>query len=186
MSYDTGESKEEDISEVRQVVLTGIASNMAATVVEGEYGAISTSAQNCGYYMVKFLSCPYVNQEAINVDGQIIAKGAMIADACYLELVDKKRKDWNDWYIEPIGEPQLVTVAMRTLVHPHIPVFRATEKAHIPKRMCIDTGLGAFFQRTPVQLPTNEHEVLLDEISRRDKLEFDQNKAENRAAAACD
>ena len=55
---------DKDFDAVHKVVLYGISNNMSSLVHNGKYGAINTAdPTTVGYYVVKFLSEPYMLQE---------------------------------------------------------------------------------------------------------------------------
>ena len=160
----------EDMDGIREVILDGLSSTAGAAVKEGNYGAICTIDPKAPYYIVKFLSAAYSTQERVNVDGQIIEAGELVADACYLEPI----KDKTGWYIEPQGPSQLVTVPMRIVVFPTLEHKKASTRADLPRQMISKKGETEFFSRGPIFIGYDENEDILDEIGRGDKIEFER------------
>ena len=153
------------------MVLDGITNHMHSLVEEGKYGAIGTNdSREVGYYVVRFLSPPYTLQANKVVDGKILHKGEQVADACYLESMKSKTL----WYFETKGTSQLVTVAMKTTVHPNLSCYIARSTHHIPHTLCDRNEAINAMTRKPILLTQEDHDMIMDEIERRDRIDYEQ------------
>eukprot|EP00957_Ditylum_brightwellii_P131612 10037531-Ditylum_brightwellii.AAC.1 len=57
---------EDDLIEIQESIIEGIADNMGAMVNENNFGAVNTNdPKGEGFYIVKFHSLPYTAQENI-------------------------------------------------------------------------------------------------------------------------
>eukprot|EP00957_Ditylum_brightwellii_P142858 10885272-Ditylum_brightwellii.AAC.1 len=65
-SKDTGD---DDLIEIQEIIIQGIADNMGAIVNENNFRAVNTNdPKTKGLYIVKFTSLPYALQENLEVD----------------------------------------------------------------------------------------------------------------------
>ena len=76
--------------------------------------------------------------------------------------------------MEPKDGPQLVTVAARTIVHPQVYVTKPTTWTQFPKNMCRKDEFQSFLTRQPLWITEHEREMIKDEISRRDQIEYER------------
>ena len=104
------------------------------------------------------------------VDGKTLQKGKQMADACYLESMKSKIL----WYFEPKGASQLVTVAMKTVVHPNLSCYIARSTHHIPYTLCDRSKAISAMTRKLILLTQEDHDMIMDEIERRDRIDYEQ------------
>ena len=58
--------------------------NMSLVITEGNYCATDADDYSCrGYYIIKFSSSPYILQEDLSIDGQVISSGGMLCEGIY-------------------------------------------------------------------------------------------------------
>ena len=78
------------------------------------------------------------------------------------------------WYFEPKGASQLVTVALRTVVHPNLSCHIVTSTHQIPRSLCkAQEAVNAMPQR-PILLIQEDHNLILDKNERRDRIDYEQ------------
>eukprot|EP00957_Ditylum_brightwellii_P002029 156295-Ditylum_brightwellii.AAC.1 len=81
-SKDTGD---DDLIEIQESLIQGIADNMGAMVNDNNFGAVDTSDPNTeGFYIVKFTSLYYTLQENIEVDNDLIKEESLVCEAEYM------------------------------------------------------------------------------------------------------
>ena len=171
VEFSNKDTDETAFEEVHKVVLDEIAANMAVLICEGNYGAISTNdVKTHGYYVVRFLCNPYTLQQDITVDGQVLQQGEQVVDACYLSSMQNN----THWYWEPERQPQLVKVCVRTIVHPMLDVVKPNNVTDLPRSLCSRQNASKVLRRKPVLLKEGDHDHILDEIQRRDLIEFER------------
>ena len=161
----------EQFEEVNKAVLDGITANMSSLVKAGHYGAMNCNDPQVGnYYIIKFLSDPYTLQNEITVDGQILKDGELVADACYLTQI----RQGSNWYVEAEEEQQLVTVSMRTVVHPQLNTEVVKDAAKIPQSLCSRTQARQLVMRNPIVLTEEDHDFIMDENVHWDKIDYER------------
>eukprot|EP00957_Ditylum_brightwellii_P113269 8636896-Ditylum_brightwellii.AAC.1 len=81
-SKDTGD---DDLIEIQERIIKGIADSMSAIVNGNNFGAVNTSDPKTeGFYIVKFASLPYTLQENLEVDNGLIKEGLLVCEAEYM------------------------------------------------------------------------------------------------------
>eukprot|EP00957_Ditylum_brightwellii_P149433 11380224-Ditylum_brightwellii.AAC.1 len=81
-SEDTGD---DDLIEIQESIIHGIADKMGAMVNESNFGAVNTNdPKTKRFYIVKLTSLPYTLQEIIEVDNDLIKKGSLVCEAEYM------------------------------------------------------------------------------------------------------
>eukprot|EP00957_Ditylum_brightwellii_P199366 15196263-Ditylum_brightwellii.AAC.1 len=74
-SQDTGD---DDLIEVQDSIIQGIADNMGVMVNENDFGAVNTNDPEAkGFCIVKFTSLSYTLQENIEVDNVLLKEGSL-------------------------------------------------------------------------------------------------------------
>ena len=104
------------------------------------------------------------------MDGKALQKGEQVADACYLESMKSKTL----WYFEPKGASQLETVSMKTVVHPNLSCYIAQSTLHIPHTLCDRSKAISDMTRKPILMTQEDHYMIMDEIERRDRIDYEQ------------
>ena len=105
--------------------------------------------------------------------------GETVADAIFLSRVKSdtngRNKKYKKWFREPKSiRQQKVTVAVRTVVHPNINVDLITSQSEFPRNFCTIEDGKKLMKCGVFELPVSEHDVILDEIARRDEVEFER------------
>ena len=78
----------EYFDEVHKVVLYGISENMSLIVQNGKYDAVNTAyLTTLGYYVVKFVSEPYMLQVNKTMSNQVINSGDLIVNTVSLIIM---------------------------------------------------------------------------------------------------
>ena len=93
-----------------------------------------------------------------------------VADACYLESMKSKTL----WYFVPKGASQLVTVSMKTVVHPNLSCYIARSMHHIPHTLCDRNEAISAMTRKPILMTQEDRDMIMDEIERRDRIDYEQ------------
>ena len=157
--------------EIHQVVLDGISDNMASLVESGNYGDINTTDTSTnGFYVIMFTSGAYTLQENRTIDGQIITSGELVVKAKYLCSM---QVDTN-WCWNQQPKYHVITVPTRTILHPQLEVDAITDSHEIPTSVCSRTQAIKAISRQPICLTGADYDYILEEIGRRDKIEFER------------
>jgi hypothetical protein len=167
----TKESNPDEIEEAQAIVLDGIGTMMSELVRVGHFGAFMTDDPDAdGYYLVNWTSVPYTLQEEIELDEYTppirIAKGELVCDAAYWYKVPRAKL----WYTRPRPGDATTTIRMRQVIAADMALSPISQTTPLPnscdKRQA--TRLGAH------RIAHTDHEELLEEIHRRDRLDFDE------------
>jgi hypothetical protein len=132
----------------------------------GEVGAVGTTdVAAMGYYLVKWLSEPYTLQEETERMAGLIGTGKMVADAVYFNRVQCAPY----WYTLS-GEHTIVEVrhVLRTGLHLH-PISVANKLPVACNRMDAT-------QQKALKVTHLDHDAIMEEASRRDRLEYDDDE----------
>ena len=109
---------------------------MASLVESGTYGAINTTDTSTnGFYVIMFTSGAYTLQENTTIDGQIITAGELVVQAKYFCSM----KIYTNWYWNQQPKYHVITVPIRTIIHPQIEVNVITYFHAIPTSICSRT-----------------------------------------------
>ena len=88
---------------------------MAQLVESVTYGDIETTDTTThGFYVIMFTSDVYTLQDTTKIDGRIITAGELVVKAqylCYMQV-------YTDWYWDPHPQYHVITVPIRTILHP--------------------------------------------------------------------
>ena len=79
---------------------------------------------------------------------------------------------YTNWYRNQQTKYHVTTVPTRTILHPQLEVNLVTDFNAIPRCICTRTQANKFISRNPVCLTDSEYDYILEEIVRRDKIEF--------------
>ena len=149
-----------------QCVLNALEAHVLLMMCIGEVGAVGTmDAAAMGYYKVKWLSEPYTLQEETVGMASLIGTGKMVAKAVYFNRVQHAPY----WYMLS-GEHMIVEVrhVLRTGLHLQ-PISVANKLPQACNRM------EATRQKALKVMHLN-HDAIMEEASRRDRLEYDDDK----------
>ena len=135
----------------------------------GEVGAVGTTdVAAMGYYLVKWLSEPYTLQEDMEGMAGLIGTGKMVADAVYFNRVQRAPY----WYTLS-GENMIFEVWH--VLQTGLQMQEISGDNQLP-RACNRTE--ATRQRA-LKVRSMDHDAIMEEASRRDPLEYDDNKDDN-------
>lgn len=154
------EADDDELDEAKADVLSGISSIMALGIQVGNYGALMTEDDNShGYYLFQFLSSSYTLQE----DRNDIQSGELMADVQYFQSVGRARH----WYIlgtyrDTAHVQHMVSVNAQLLKEDR------SQKIILP-RSCNQKEAR---RRNARRISDDSHQEILDEINRRDRLDF--------------
>lgn len=148
---------EEDIDEAHQEVLYHVTTAVAQTVVVGEIGAVATDDEEAadGYYLVQFTGLPYTDQAP---------GGSLKCEAKWLNPVPGARK----WFTKSVEDTavNLVNVVSTGVVM--LPISQSTMP---PSRVRKEAE-----KRNALKISEESHNFILDEITRRERLEYDPSR----------
>ena len=157
--------------EIQQIFHDGISENMASLVESDKYVAINTTDTTTNlFYVIMLTSEAYTLQDNTKIDGQIITSGGLVIKAQYLYSVQVN----TNWYWNQHPQKHVITVPTRTILHPRLEVNTITDFHAIPKIACTMTQLKKAISRHPVCLTDSDYDYILEEIGRRDKIEFER------------
>jgi len=147
-----------------QCVLNALEARMSLMIREGEVGAIGTADEAAmGYYLVKWLSEPYALQED-TLDGMsgMIGAGTMVVDAIYFNRVERA----PHWYTQS-GETTVAEVRYVLQTGLHLQPISTTNKLPMACQR------REAMQKKAVKVTFRDHEAIMEEASKRDRLEYD-------------
>ncbi len=166
----TAESIADDICKAKITVLYGIATSVAESICEGSFGAFLTDdKESDGYYVVQWTSDPYTLQNSVQLEEYKpplhLEAGELVCKARYLHKVPRARQ----WYTVPTTDLP-TTVRLQQVIDPKLEMLNISPTNKLPgncdKRAC---------ERLGAQKISNEaHEELIEEIHRRECLDFDE------------
>ena len=76
-------------------------------------------------------------------------------------------------------QQQLIIVATRTIVHPCLDVVTVKCVHRIPTSICNRNNAKQALQKYPYCLTESDHDCILEEIERRDKIELEINSRDD-------
>ena len=115
------------------MVFDDISENISSLVQNGKYGLVNTTDPAMpGYYVVKFISEPYMLQLHKIVNKQVMNYGYIIVNAVYLIMI----KSNTDWYWEEHVNKYSVIISTSNIVHQCLNVATIKEVADIPCSLC--------------------------------------------------
>ena len=153
-----------DISAVKQEVLSGIATRMAEAIFENGFGAIMTEDKQAhGYYLVEWCGLPYTLQE----DSDEIQAGDLVCEATYLNQVERAPY----WYTP---SDMTTVVRLQHVVGADLEMNQPSASIKLPSNCKHKDAVRKGARRLSVY----SHELLLDEINRRDALDYEEEDKE--------
>ena len=161
----------DDAEKGRRDILYHLTSFVGSEIKIGNVGAISTSdeKEKDGYYLLEFTSLPYTDQDISDEDDN----DDVVADGC-ASLKCKVR--WlyklpgtRHWYYNP-NEPVPDVVDVMNVVLSNVEMISLTDD-HFPKRKKSQA------KKWKAEMISRDcHEFILDEIIRRESLEYDPDR----------
>lgn len=168
------DTKDSDIDlndEVHELVLEGITERLATRVEAGGYGAVSTDDPEAdGYYVLQWDSEPREVEEDVVIDEKEFHKGDKVVDGTYLNRVPLAKR-WYTRATESDKESLETTVLLSHVVFPDMSLTGESDT----QTLSSNCNRRAAQRLGAVRVSETEHELILDEISRRDVLEFIDN-----------
>jgi len=165
------DAKDSDVDlndEVHELVLEGITDRLETRVAVGGYGAVSTDdPESDGYYMLQWDSEPQTLENDVEIDGIQFHKGDKVVDGTYLNQVPRAKR-WYTRAPEEEKESLETTIMLRHVVFPDMNLTGESNSQSLPS----NCNRVAARQLGALRVSESEHELILDEISRRDRLEF--------------
>eukprot|EP00957_Ditylum_brightwellii_P136077 10378144-Ditylum_brightwellii.AAC.1 len=80
----------DDLIEIQESIIQGIADNMGAMVNMNNFGAVNTNDPRAKeFYIVKFTSLPYTSQENNVSDNDLIKAETLVCEAEYMSPAQK-------------------------------------------------------------------------------------------------
>ena len=80
----------------------------------------------------------------------------------------------TNWYCNQKPKHHVITVATSTIVHPQLEVNTVTYFYTTPTSVCTRTQFKKYKSRQPICLTDSYHDYILEEINRRDKIDFER------------
>jgi hypothetical protein len=156
----------QEVQEMNEMILSGLAYSSAQHVELGEFGAFETKDKTTlGYYIVKWTATPYTLQEQFICDAFnppiIIPPGEMVCAAKFMNPVSKD----SLWYHEP-PEDLNVTVKMKQVVMAQIDMEPVSNETKLPHRF------KGYANMNPRLLASSIHDDILDNIRARDSYNY--------------
>ena len=166
----TSDAEEEE--EAHAEVLAGITLLMAEKIEPGKYGAIATEGPE-GFYILKFTSAPYTQQEDAELTEYTpairVKAGELLSTAEYYNTVPGAR----GWYTPTEGAEKKTIVRVQQVVAPDLTLAPISETNKLPSGMS-KKNKGAAEKKKALKLAPEDDEMILEEISRREVLEHDE------------
>ena len=94
----------------------------------------------------------------------------MVVKLKYLCYIQK----YTNWYWNQKPKHNVITVPTGTILHPQLEVNMITDFYSIPTSVCSRTQLKKAISRQPICLTDADYDSILEEIDRRDKIEFER------------
>ena len=168
-------TRDTEIEEMHQVMLDGIAMNLAGFIKPNTYGAVATDdTSSHGYYIVFFLSSPYTLQEDTKCGDYCIDNGELVCEVRYVYAIQKD----SHWYMFKKNDTSKILVEVTTVVAHSLDVSIIVEKRLLPDKLKKMTPEALQAQK-PFELSLHQHDTIIDEIERRDRMEFDREYEED-------
>ena len=145
---------DEDVDEAHQEVLHHVTSAIAQSVVVGEIGAIATAGDDAsdGYYLFEFTSLSYTDQ---------VVGGALKCDVNWLYPLPHARK----WFTKSVEGD---SVDLLNVVSTGVDMLQISPMNMPPSRRMKEAKANG-----ALKISEESHNFILDEIIRRDRLEYD-------------
>ena len=162
------EADKKGARESHHSVLGAMEAHMSLMIREGEVGAIGTADEaTMGYYVVKWLSEPYTLQEETEGMSGMIGVGTMVADMLYFNQVERARH----WYTQS---------NMTTVVEVRYVLLTGFQLQPISETNKLPTACNRkeAAQKKAVKVTLLDHEVIMEEAGKRDRLEYDDDDSD--------
>ena len=115
-----------------------------------------------------FTSVAYTLQKNTTIDGKIITAGELVVKSQY---ICSMQIDTN-WYCNQQPKHHVITAPTRTILHPRLIVNSITDFHAIPRSVCSRKQAKKAISIQPICLTDADYDYILEEIDRRDKIEF--------------
>jgi hypothetical protein len=143
-------------------VLYALEARMSLMIREGEVGAVGTTDKAAmGYYVVKWLSEPYALQTDTEGMSGVINAGAMVVDGIFFNRVQRAPY----WYT--LSEESTI-VEVRHVLRSGLQL----EKISTTNKLPWSSNRLEAKQKKAGKIATQEHEMIMEEAERRDRLEY--------------
>ena len=80
----------------------------------------------------------------------------------------------TNWYWNQQPKHHVITFPTRTILHPQLEVNVITELHEIPTSVCSRSQAKKAISRQPICLTDVDYDYILEEVGRRDKIEFER------------
>jgi hypothetical protein len=164
------EADEKGARELHHSVLGAMEARMSLMIREGKVGAIGTADEaTMGYYVVKWLSDPsYMLQEETEGMSGMIGVGTMVADVLYFNQVERARH----WYTQS---------NMTTVVEVRYVLLTGFQLQPLSEANKLPTACNwkEAAQKKAVKVTLLDHEVIMEEAGKQDKLEYNDDDDDN-------
>ena len=162
------ESDIDFIEEVQETILDSISAVFAEQIIISNYGAFHTDdVCTSGYYIVQWLSMPYILAEPYICNEytppQIIPQGTFVCKAQFLNPLGTN----TFWYHDP-PSPLPVMVKMKQVIHANLLFTSVSSNNRLPHRF------QGYKDMSPRLLIETNHDLMIQEISRREVLEYSE------------
>ena len=111
----------------------------------------------------------YIPQEDTTCDVKISTYGGIVVKAQYTNFI----QDNSKCYWEQIQQQNNIIVTTRTIVRTCLNVLEVTDVKQTPNSVCNRNHAHKVLQRHHICLTDSGHDFILDEIQRRDNIEYD-------------
>jgi hypothetical protein len=150
----------------KKLKLASGAARMAAAISDDGIGAVATEGDNArdGHYLLKWQGVPYTLQaDRVDTEFGTLAAGELVVDGEYLSEVGRA----PGWFTPSPGNT--TTVLVKHVVHTGIVLLPVSAENPLPKSCDKSkaTAAGA------CKVHTSDHEAIMCEMVRRDRLEYD-------------
>ena len=117
-----------------------------------------------------FTSEAYTLQENTTIDVQIITAGELVVKAQYTCSM----KVNTNWYWNQQPKHHIIKVPTRKIIHPQLEVNAVTYLHTVTTRLCTRKKANKSISIQPICLSDSDYDYILEEIGRRDKIEFER------------
>ena len=117
-----------------------------------------------------FTSGAYTLQENTTIDGKILIAGELVVNE---KNIFSMQVDTN-WYWNQQSKHHVITVPTCIILHPQLEGDAITDFHLIPTSICSRTQEKKSISRQPTCLTDADYDYILEEIYKRDKIEFER------------
>jgi hypothetical protein len=141
----TEDTGDDDLIEIQESIIQGIADDMAGMVNENNFGAVNTNdPETKGFYIVKFTSLPYTSQENIVLDNELIKEGSLVCEVEYMSPA----QEGSLWYLIPKEGTISTVVDMGKVLIARLSVSVITSESQLDRSMS-NLTLSNIIERKP-------------------------------------